>query len=65
MKVIAGMLWAGSALAAIAGALFLVWGLSNANGAPQEASVAATAACVGILPYCLARAFDALRRIDS
>ncbi len=49
--------WIIALLGAGFGGLFLIVGLNAANGAPQEASVAALA----IVPYCFARAVQGLR----
>lgn len=44
-----------SVLGAIFAGLFLLLTLGGANGAPQEASGAAIAACIAIIPYVIAR----------
>jgi hypothetical protein len=55
--------WGVSMFAAILGGLYGVIGVTViANGAPQEASAAAVACMVAIVPYCMARAVDELTR---
>lgn len=52
-------------IGAIVGALYLIGGLSLANGAPQEAAVAAIAIACAVLPYCLARALHGMSAISA
>jgi hypothetical protein len=53
-------LWLLPILGSLAGGGWLVFGLSNANGAPQEASVAATACALCIVPYVLLRSIQTI-----
>lgn len=45
-----------TAIAAVLAFLILVIGLNMANGAPQEASIAAIAVAVAVIPYVFTRA---------
>lgn len=56
------LLWILTCIGAILGALLLFSGLNDANGAPQEAAVAAVAIALAVIPYCLARAASELSR---
>ena len=49
------LLWCLSISGACLGALTLIVGVQNANGAPQEAAAGAVAAALAVIPYCLAR----------
>ncbi len=50
--------WNLTRIGSVLGALFLVFALTIANGAPQEASAAAIAIAFAVIPYCMARAVD-------
>jgi hypothetical protein len=50
--------WVCVALAAALAALVLVGGLATANGAPQQAAVAAVAVAIAVIPYIFARAIE-------
>lgn len=60
MRVIARICWIFSAVAAVIGLITLVAGLSVAESAPQEASVASIALGIAAIPYVLARAMHKL-----
>jgi NAD(P)H-hydrate repair Nnr-like enzyme with NAD(P)H-hydrate dehydratase domain len=51
-----GILWVLTILGSLFGAVVLVAGVLNANGAPQEAAAAAIGVGCAVIPYCLARA---------
>jgi hypothetical protein len=42
--------------------MFVLLGIAGAESAPQEAAVAAIAAALAVVPYCLARALSEIRR---
>lgn len=48
--------WIITIVCSILGALVAFIGISEANGAPQEASAAAMGLAFAVIPYCLARA---------
>jgi hypothetical protein len=50
------LVWALAALGSVVGGLNLALDWSSANGAPQQAVVAATALAWAMIPYCFARA---------
>jgi hypothetical protein len=52
-------LWIVAVIGATLGALVLC-GVLVQEGAPQQGAVAAVAAALAVIPYCLARAFSAL-----
>jgi hypothetical protein len=54
--------WVVSMAASVVAVVFGVGGVASANGAPQEAAVAAIACLIAIAPYCMARAVDELTR---
>lgn len=54
------LLWAVSGSASLIAGFVLVAGVTAANGAPQEASAAAIAIAVAVIPYVLARAWEGL-----
>jgi hypothetical protein len=56
------LLWLAVLLGALFGALTLALTNATASGAPQQAAGAAIAVGYGVLPYVLARAWDALFR---
>lgn len=49
-------------IGALLGAVVLVIGVAGASGAPQEAAAAAIAVALAVIPYCLARAAEALSK---
>jgi hypothetical protein len=49
-------------IAAVISGIFLFVGFYTANGAPQQAAAGAVAAAFTIIPYCLARGFEALEK---
>lgn len=53
--------WQLTQLGSVVGALLLGFGVAGANGAPQEAAVAAVAIGCAVIPYCMARAVDERR----
>lgn len=60
------VVWAIAMLGPMVGFLFLVLALTVANGAPQEAALAAVACAFAVIPYCFARALEsALRKPGS
>jgi ABC-type polysaccharide/polyol phosphate export permease len=54
-------LWFLTSLAAIFAAFALVFGVAHANGAPQEASSAAIAVAIAVIPYVFARAWESMK----
>lgn len=55
-------LWVVTVICSLLGALTAIFGIASANGAPQEAAVAAIAIAFAVIPYCLARAVSELGR---
>lgn len=53
-------LWAITALGSVLGSLIVIFGVTNATGAPQEAAAAAIGLSFAVIPYCLARAASEL-----
>ena len=53
-------LWVLTCIGGIVGALLLFTGLTESNGAPQEAAVAAVSIALVVIPYCVARAASEL-----
>ena len=54
-------LWGVAFVFSILSGLYAFLGILLAKSAPQEAAAAATALCVCIIPYCLARAAAGVR----
>jgi hypothetical protein len=54
------LLWCLAVGGACLGAVTLIIGVQNANGAPQEAAAGAIAAALAVVPYCLARSVSEL-----
>lgn len=50
------ILWVLTAIGSILGGLVTLIGVTEANGAPQEAAAAAIGIALAVIPYCLARA---------
>lgn len=61
-SILISILWAISFLGGCFGLLIFFNGLSEADGAPQEAAVGAVSAAITIIPYCIARAISELLR---
>jgi len=49
-------LWLLTIIGSTLGGLIAIFGVLNANGAPQECSSAAIGLALAVIPYCLARA---------
>jgi len=58
-------LWIVTALCATLAALWLIFGVNFATGAPQEAAVAAIAAAIAVIPYVFTRAIGSFRELDK
>jgi hypothetical protein len=54
--------WIVTAIVTMLAAVFLGWGMTVANGAPQEAAIAASAAAAVIVPYVFTRCMEGLIR---
>jgi hypothetical protein len=65
MKVIVVLNWIGVMVGCIAGALVGVTGMATASSAPQEAVVVCLALACAVIPYCWARAWTEIYRVDS
>ena len=59
------VLWVLTLLAAMAGALLGVAGILEAKGAPQEASAAAIALAIAVIPYCFTRACEKVANVTQ
>jgi hypothetical protein len=55
------VIWGLVAIQALFGFPLMIWELSNAENAPQQAAIAAMAAAAAIIPYVFARALDGFR----
>ena len=49
-------LWILTMIGSVLGCLIVIFGVSGAYGAPQEAAAAAIGIAFAVIPYCLARA---------
>ena len=58
-------LWIITAICAAGAAVFGVAGVALANGAPQEASAAAIAVAVAVVPYCFTRACEKITDVQG
>jgi hypothetical protein len=61
MGMMVKFLWFLTSLAAIFAAFTLVLGVGRANGAPQEASSAAIAIAIAVIPYVFTRAWESMK----
>lgn len=54
--------WGGAMILALYGFAQFIFSLGAAESAPQQAAGAAMAACWAVIPYCFARAIQAIRK---
>lgn len=62
MKFISVILWCGVIIGSVIGGMDFYSAINNAESAPQQAAGAAMALCWAIIPYCVARAWDEIRK---
>lgn len=55
-----GLSWVATIIATVISGIALVVGLKTANGAPQEAAIAAVCAAFVVIPYVFTRAIEGL-----
>lgn len=58
-------LWVLTLLSAVAGAFLGIIGILEAKGAPQEASAAAIALAIAVIPYCFTRACEKVANVTQ
>jgi hypothetical protein len=58
-------LWILTIVGSILGAFIAIVGVVNANGAPQEASASAMGVACAVIPYCLARSWSEVGKLDD
>src|SRR5688572_18489014 len=57
--------WIVCLLASVVSALFLVSGLSSAESAPQEASIAAISVAIVVIPYVFTKAIEGIYKSEE
>ena len=57
-------LWGVTVISSFVGGLCLMLAFVAANGAPQEAALAAMGVAFAVIPYCIARASAVLGRVE-
>lgn len=61
MRVLIGLSWGVTLTATVAATLLLVFGMPAARAAPQEATIAALACAIVIIPYVFTRSLEGFR----